>query len=520
MREVEPEVRKRRYRFVCPELNIKQPIEAGQKRQTQAPVSGTSSGGGGGRSLNRIFPAQHGSGGEVLSSAEVKACAAAGGFWGRELEAMDLLAERECGRRPGALNLGGDGGIGLWQMTPYLLLQGGRANWGPAALNYMEKQLGGSVGMRNPINNAKMARYLYEAAGKTYTPWVASTIAPGPGNGRPSRAEARELGETVAGGGSAEGTASTSGVTQTKSYQFSRGAGENTWAAGLRLAQEVNWRLFMVGNSLYYMSEEQLYGRRPRYYVCPPGYKPPKGERGTDGVLGLTYDVDWGRPVSEASLTVTLARWGAPPGSVVMLDGFGPPDGRWLVVSVSRDYFAPTAEIKLVQPGKEKLEPAAETTQRTTRPGDGGPPKDSQGPAMRFYDRAVEISKKGYPYAWGGGHTSSGAPTASHRGEGTGYDCSGYIGACLIAAGIKYSGETSGSFGALPGAKPGKGKFISVHYSSGHVYASFEEALGVPHTRADTSSYGGDTHGSGARVRTTDREYPGYSVCHYDWPGD
>jgi hypothetical protein len=61
---------------------------------------------------------------------------------------------------------------------------------------------------------------------------------------------------------------------------------------------------------------------------------------------------------------VSLDRWGAPPGSVVVVDGYGPPDGRWLIVSVRRDYFAPTAEVSCRQPGKEKLEPANERGQR------------------------------------------------------------------------------------------------------------------------------------------------------------
>ena len=511
VKELEPEVRKRRYRFVCPELNVRQPIDKGQRKSTQATTRATTSGGSTGRGIDRVFPENKGYGGESLSSDQVKACAAAGGFWGQELEAMDLLAARESNRRPGALNVsssGSDGGIGLWQMTPYLLLQGNAPNWGAAAIAHMNK-LGGTRGMRNPVQNAKMARYLYEAAGKTYSPWVASTIGPGPGNGQPTRAECRELAATVT-EGTVEGSAGSRTVTETKSYQFSRGRKENSWAAITRLAGEVKWRAFIVGNTVYYMSEEQLYGRRPRYEVGP----------GHDAVIDLAYDVDWGKAASEASLTVTLARWGAPPGSVILLEGFGPPDGRWLVTGVSRDYFRPTAEVKLVQPAKALLEPANETKSRTVRDKGSSDPGGGDGPeaARKFYARAVEISKKGYPYSWGGGHNSTGEPTQSHRGEGLGYDCSGYVGACLIAAGIKYSGESSGYFGGLPGAKPGKGKFISVHYSSGHVYASFEEALGVsPHTRADTSSYGGDTHGSGARVRTTDREYPGYSVCHFDW---
>ena len=118
----------------------------------------------------------------------------------------------------------------------------------------------------------------------------------------------------------------------------------------MRLGAEVKWRPFVVGNSLYYMSEEALYGRRPRYEVTPDH----------DAVVDLGYDVDWGKAASEATLVVTLAKWGAPPGSVILLDGWGALDGRWLVASTSRDYFSPLADVKLVQPARALLEPAAE----------------------------------------------------------------------------------------------------------------------------------------------------------------
>jgi hypothetical protein len=100
-----------------------------------------------------------------------------------------------------------------------------------------------------------------------------------------------------------------------------------------RLASEVGWRLFVVGNTVYYMSEQQLYQRRARYEVDPDDA----------AVLDVSYDVDWGKPVSELALTVSLERWGAPPGSVVLVDGFGPADGRWLVTSVSASASATRA---------------------------------------------------------------------------------------------------------------------------------------------------------------------------------
>ena len=504
VKELEPEVRKRRYRFVCPELNVRQPIDGGRKRvgkKTTGQKTATSSGGSGsGQSLDRVYPLHKaGEKGVQFSPEQVRACAAAGGFWGQELQAMEQIARGESNYYPGVLSF--DGGYGLWQMTPRV--------WGAEGVGWMN-ELGGMRALTNPIVNAKLARKLYENAGKSFSPWYGTgflTVGAGPGNGRPSRAQSRELAATVSEGGVGEGTASSKTVTETKSYQFKRGRKESSWAAITRLAGEVKWRAFLVGNTVYYMSEEALYTRRPRYEIGP----------GNDAVIDLAYDVDWGKPVSEASLTVTLARWGAPPGSVVQLEGFGPPDGRWLVTGISRDYFRPTAEVKLVQPSKALLEPANEQSSRTTRTKGSSDTAGGDGPeaAQKFYARAVEISKKNYDYAWGGGHNSSGTPGTDTRGTGGfGYDCSGYVGACLIAAGIAYDGRASGTFGSLPGAKPGRGKFVSVYYNPGHVYAILEDALGVPHDRADTNPVEGGP--SGPHVRKGGA-YAGYSVCHFDW---
>ena len=156
------------------------------------------------------------------------------------------------------------------------------------------------------------------------------------------------------GGGSAAGAADTT-TDVVRSYQYARERDENSWDAIKRLGDEVAWRPFVVGRAFYYMSDEQLFKRRPRYELKP----------NSPAILDLAWDVDWGKPVSEATLTVALDHWGAPPGSVMLLSGWGPPDGRWLVTAVRRDWFSPTAEVTLKQPGKQQLEPAPERAQRT-----------------------------------------------------------------------------------------------------------------------------------------------------------
>ena len=221
MRELEPEVRRRRYRFVCPELNVRQPIDRGQ-RQAHAGTARTTA------TSSRAAPAAAGSTASTRSTRrgeqgvrftpeQVRACAAAGGFWGQELTAMEQIAHGESDYYPGVVS--SDGGYGLWQMTPRV--------WGAEAKAWLA-ELGGMHALTNPIVNAKLAHRLYVDAGKSFRPWYGTrylTVGAGPGNGRPSRARRRASSPRPSpSGGSTEGTASSKTVTETKSYQFKRGA--------------------------------------------------------------------------------------------------------------------------------------------------------------------------------------------------------------------------------------------------------------------------------------------------------
>lgn len=108
-------------------------------------------------SLNRVF-AKHsaGQGGVSLSPDQVVRIAQSVGLPGRTFE---QIAHGESNYQPGVVS--SDGGWGLWQMTPRV--------WGAAALAYLKK-LGGIGQMLNPIKNAMMAKFLYNAAGGI-SPW-------------------------------------------------------------------------------------------------------------------------------------------------------------------------------------------------------------------------------------------------------------------------------------------------------------------------------------------------------------
>jgi len=297
----------------------------------------------------------------------------------------------------------------------------------------------------------------------------------------------------------AEGLELDSGVVSyKKAYQFKRTKNENSWDCIKRLSDEVNWRAFMVGNAFYYMSEPSLYRRRVRYNLRP----------GDPAIIDLDYDMDWApaKPAYEATVQVNLDHWGAPPGSVVMLEGWGPPDGRWLVTEMHRDWFSATAEVILKQPTKPKKEPAPETATRDTT--------DVQGDISKLYKVCKNISEHTPGYVYGGGH---GPPLSSLSGS-QGLDCSSSTSLALYKAGLwdgRSTARVSGEFNTW--GRPGRGDLFTVCYHSGHVYIRFEGGAGVDAERFDTSPWG-DTNGSGPRLRFTHGREDDQGMRLRHWP--
>jgi hypothetical protein len=499
------EIKARNYRFVCPELHVRQPIDSGastRARPSSAPSDAGSEQGGGFADNARVTvkharatPDQRRNLHGVLSE-----CAALGASRDVMVAAVCCVTQESTAKRLGYGDAAGPDSRGLFQQ---------RAPWGPAGLRldprgstrlFLTGGKGGQPGWRQKHGS------LQRVPGGVERAVTAVQVSVG-GYGQWEEEAKRTV--AVWGGASAEGDAAAAGGSYTKSYQFTRNADETSWDAIKRLADEVGWRFFVVGNSVYYMSEEQLYARRARYEVHPDD----------PAVLEVAYDVDWGQPTSEVELDVVLDRWGAPPGSVVLLDGFGPPDGRWLVVSISRDYFSPTATVTCRQPGKEKLEPTSETITRGANAvgasGEGTSADDGT-KAGRVYAAARAISGKGYPYTWGGGHARCGTPDGgTGRDPGPGYDCSGSTCAALAAAGLGYRiggpADVSGTLAASWG-QPGRGQRFTVWANAGHVWIQFH---GMGAWRFDTSPYGSGSRGP--RLRTTPRPTAGFTPRH--WPG-
>jgi hypothetical protein len=82
-----------------------------------------------------------------------------------------------------------------------------------------------------------------------------------------------------------------------------------------------------------------------------------------------------------------------------------------------------------------------------------------------------EIAK--FPYKWGGGHGAW---------RDSGYDCSGSVSFALAGAGFLHRPLTSGDF--MSWGRPGRGKWITIYASPGHVF------MFVAGLRFDTSGRG------------------------------
>ncbi|HEX8120855.1 MAG TPA: hypothetical protein VF549_06260 [Solirubrobacteraceae bacterium] len=102
------------------------------------------------------------------------------------------------------------------------------------------------------------------------------------------------------------------------------------------------------------------------------------------------------------------------------------------------------------------------------------------------------------PYKWGGGHG---------KWQDTGYDCSGSVSYALAAAGLLDGPQASGPL--MKWGRPGKGKWLTVYSSPGHVF------LYVAGVRFDTSA--ANRGKTGSRFSNDLRSTGGFVARH--WPG-
>jgi murein DD-endopeptidase MepM/ murein hydrolase activator NlpD len=165
-------------------------------------------------------------------------------------------------------------------------------------------------------------------------------------------------------------------VTVNKPYEFRVKKKENYYGAAMRLADEVNWRLWTVRDTFHYQSEESLFQSKSLMTL----------KEGKDGIDNLDFDDDDRRPVTEVTVTCRMRMWLAPIGTVVTIADDCTADGRYLVHTISRSYFSQFGSITLRKPTEPKPEPANETRDFTFSGQAGG---EASGKVLR--------ARSGYP---------------------------------------------------------------------------------------------------------------------------
>jgi hypothetical protein len=154
---------------------------------------------------------------------------------------------------------------------------------------------------------------------------------------------------------------------------------ENSWHCITRLADEVDWRTFFVSGTFYFVNEGDLFGSKPAAILTED----------TPGIDLIDGEYDIGKKASELTVNCHIARWVAPPGSVVLVRGMGPFNGRWLVNDVSRSLFSSLGTITLKKPRPALPEPIGDTAanlqdQDPLSPTSGHPKDPAVGPPLLF----------------------------------------------------------------------------------------------------------------------------------------
>lgn len=188
-------------------------------------------------------------------------------------------------------------------------------------------------------------------------------------------------------------------VSSTKPYEFHRGGaghkGEDSWQCMQRLADEVDWRCFVVGKNVYFIPDRDLYKARPVDTISEDD----------DLIDSINFDFDLGKDVSHAEVECHASRWVAPPGSCLMIEKCGPANGRWMVSEISRSLYNNDTTINLIKPQKALPEPRASTSSTTT---------EAQNSKLKHVggfggDFAVRLGMQyvGGPYLFGAHHGDS-----------------------------------------------------------------------------------------------------------------
>lgn len=151
-------------------------------------------------------------------------------------------------------------------------------------------------------------------------------------------------------------------VTNWPPFQVGRGVGattdenEDSWTCLTRLASTIGWRLWESQNTVYCGPDEYWLGLLPGQKGIPPinavfsnGTIPALNEF-TRQVQLMDFDWNVHKPLGQASVTCMLDSFTYQVGQIVQLNNMGPATGNWLISSIQRNMFLPTAAMSLTVP--------------------------------------------------------------------------------------------------------------------------------------------------------------------------
>lgn len=281
---------------------------------------------------------------------------------------------------------------------------------------------------------------------------------------------------------------------------------EDSWTAMTRLASEVNWRVFVRGNTVYYLSDDDLYKQKPRVEF--------NRLKGT--VIDASFDWDEGKPVNELDLTVQ--RQDIPHGVTIGMEDAGPASGRWLVWGIETEATGGFSNLTCRTPQKAKSEPAPSQTTTTGKPQGASQHKEDTFKTLLRACKSITDHTGNYLYGGSHGADLDKTPPSAR------FDCSSSVAWALRKAGLLDSryAPVSGTFASSWG-KPGRGKFFTVWANAEHVWIQFHKG---PWWRFDTSqhSYVKQEPGHGHVVRYVDaaalvktsRSTAGFTPRHWE----
>jgi hypothetical protein len=236
-------------------------------------------------------------------------------------------------------------------------------------------------------------------------------------------------------------------------YEFTRGTPEqpeDSWTCLQRLADEVNWRCFCVGNTIYFCRDKVLLKNKALDKI----------NEFDDGVDYIDFDYDIGKPMSMISVQCRADRWTTIPGSTVVVEKLGPATGRYIVQTFERSMFTDHARVTLIGETPQLLEPAPDTHIESIDP--DGPGGENHGPgggpglsAQTWDDSLMDGAKRvvrwalskaprapgGNAYVWGGRHVSFEHLLETPNYD-DGWDCSGFTADAWSKVGVDMTGTT------------------------------------------------------------------------------